>query len=190
MKINSTSSNGLSYEDLKQKIRPEKSKESPAVELNDEEKEIVNELKKRDQEVKTHEQAHIAAGGAYVQGGADYETTKGPDNKEYAVSGEVQIDSSSVSGDPEATIEKMRTVRAAAMAPAQPSSTDQAVAAKAAQEEEAAKKEKAEKEISPQDYQENTSMLSPAILQQNPEFYDQNGKPVYQNQNQVDEMIE
>jgi hypothetical protein len=36
-----------------------------------------------------------------------------------------------VPGDPEATVRKMQTVRAAAMAPAEPSGADHAVAAKA-----------------------------------------------------------
>jgi len=188
MKINSTSHQMISYEDLKQKWNQKDKTNS--LDLSEEEKKQVNDLEKRDQEVKTHEQAHIAAGGTYVQGGADYETTKGPDNKDYAISGEVQIDTSPISGDPEATIDKMRTVRAAALAPAQPSATDQAVAAEAAQQEESAKKEKQEKEISPEQINENSALLSPAIMQQNPEFYDQNGKPVFQNQNQVDEMIE
>ena len=47
--------------------------------------------------------------------------------------GEVSIDTSPVAGDPEATVEKMRTIQAAAMAPANPYAADRAVAAKAAQ---------------------------------------------------------
>lgn len=45
----------------------------------------------------------------------------------------MQIDTAPVAGDPEATIEKMRIVQAAAMAPAKPSAADRAFAAKAAQ---------------------------------------------------------
>lgn len=66
----------------------------------------------RDREVRAHEQAHMAAAGAYSRGG--------PDNRQYAVGGEVQIDTSAVSGDPEATIRKAQTVRRAANAPATP----------------------------------------------------------------------
>ena len=44
----------------------------------------------------------------------------------------MQIDTAPVAGDPEATIEKMRTIQAPALAPANPSSADRAVAAKAA----------------------------------------------------------
>lgn len=99
--------------------------------LSEEEKEQVEELKKRDAEVKTHEQAHMAAGGSYVKGGASYEYEAGPDGVRYAVGGEVQIDSSPVKGDPQATIAKARTIVAAALAPAEPSGQDRAVAAQA-----------------------------------------------------------
>ncbi len=91
----------------------------------------VIELKKRDSEVKTHEQAHIAAGGQYVRGGARYEHTVGPDGKQYATGGEVSIDTSPVPGDPQATMKKMEVVKRAALAPAQPSSQDYGVADKA-----------------------------------------------------------
>ncbi|MBN1131257.1 MAG: hypothetical protein JXA71_19865 [Chitinispirillaceae bacterium] len=103
-------------------------------ELSDEEKREVRELKKRDKEVKAHEAAHVAAGGAYVRGGATYEYQVGPDGRKYAVGGEVAIDSSPVPDDPRATIRKMQRVKAAALAPAQPSGTDRAVAAKASME--------------------------------------------------------
>jgi hypothetical protein len=49
----------------------------------------------------------------------------------YAVSGEVSIDSSPVKGDPKATVRKMEQVVRAALAPAQPSGQDRAVAAAA-----------------------------------------------------------
>src|SRR5699024_619486 len=58
---------------------------------------------------------------------------RGPDGNQYAVGGAVSIDISPVEGDPQATIEKMRQVRAAAMAPAQPSGQDRTVAAQAMQ---------------------------------------------------------
>lgn len=99
--------------------------------LSEEEKDQVEELKKRDAEVKAHEQAHMAAGGSYVKGGASYEYQAGPDGGRYAVGGEVQIDSSPVKGDPQATIAKAQTIAAAALAPAEPSGQDRAVAAQA-----------------------------------------------------------
>jgi hypothetical protein len=95
--------------------------------------EEVQQLQQRDREVRSHEQAHIAAGGAYIRSGARYEFERGPDGQNYAVGGEVSIDTSPVKGDPEATIRKMQTVRSAALAPAEPSNADRAVAAKAAQ---------------------------------------------------------
>jgi hypothetical protein len=50
----------------------------------------------------------------------------------YATGGEVQIDTSPISGDPEATIRKAETIRRAALAPASPSDQDRRVAAMAA----------------------------------------------------------
>lgn len=97
-----------------------------------EELELITQLKRRDREVRAHEQAHLAAAGAYAKGGVQYTYQRGPDGKNYAVGGEVQIDTSPISGDPEATLRKADQIRRAANAPAQPSSTDRAVAAEAA----------------------------------------------------------
>ena len=97
-------------------------------------KELQN-MKARDREVRQHEQAHVAAGGAYVTGGPTYSYTRGPDGRQYAVGGEVQIDSSPIAGDPAATIRKMQVVQRAALAPAEPSGQDRSVAAGAAQTE-------------------------------------------------------
>lgn len=102
--------------------------------LTEEDKQQVTTLKKRDNEVRAHEQAHMAAGSGIVQGGATYEYQAGPDGKQYAVGGEVKIDVSP-EHTPEATIRKMEQVRRAALAPAQPSGTDRAVAAQANQVE-------------------------------------------------------
>jgi hypothetical protein len=93
--------------------------------------EEVRRLATRDREVQAHEQAHKAAGGRHA-GAIHLETEVGPDGKRYAVSGEVPIDVSEVKGDPEATLRKMATVQRAALAPANPSSADRAVAAQAA----------------------------------------------------------
>ena len=92
----------------------------------------LTELKARDREVRAHEAAHQAVGGQYA-GAISYVYERGPDGAQYAVGGEVSIDTSPVEGDPQATIEKMRTVRAAALAPAEPSPQDRAVAAQAMQ---------------------------------------------------------
>ncbi|MCC6587286.1 MAG: hypothetical protein IT168_11390 [Bryobacterales bacterium] len=95
----------------------------------------LEKLKKIDRDVHAHEQAHLAAAGAYATGGASFQYTTGPDGQRYAVAGEVPIDTSPVPGDPEATIRKARVIQAAASAPADPSSQDRAVAAAAAQME-------------------------------------------------------
>ena len=96
-------------------------------ELTEEEQKQVEELKARDQEVRTHENAHKTAGGSVV-GNISYQTLTGPDGREYAIGGEAQIDASSVSNNPRATIQKMDMVVRAALAPAEPSSQDYAVA--------------------------------------------------------------
>jgi hypothetical protein len=101
-------------------------------ELSDEDQERVEELEARDRAVRDHEAAHLAAAGSYASGGASFEYETGPDGKRYAVGGEVEIDTSPVEGDPAATISKMETVRAAALAPAEPSAQDRSVAAQAA----------------------------------------------------------
>jgi hypothetical protein len=92
----------------------------------------LEQLKQADREVRQHEMAHQVAGGAYT-GGASYDYEVGPDGKRYAVAGEVPIDYGPVPGDPQATIDKMQTVIAAAMAPADPSPKDHQVAAQARQ---------------------------------------------------------
>ena len=92
----------------------------------------IERLRDADSAVRAHEAAHIAAGGSYVRGSASYTYQTGPDGKQYAVGGEVSIDTSA-EDSPAATIRKMQTVRAAALAPSDPSATDRAVAAAAAQ---------------------------------------------------------
>ncbi|MCD8141653.1 MAG: hypothetical protein LUE17_18115 [Planctomycetaceae bacterium] len=103
--------------------------------MSDEEQAQVQELRDRDREVRVHEQAHQAAGGQYA-GGATYQYQQGPDGNRYAIGGEVSIDTSS-ERTPEATVSKMQQVRTAALAPAEPSSQDRAVAAAQAAEMEA-----------------------------------------------------
>ena len=115
----------------------------PYHELDEAEKAEVTDLKKRDQEVKAHEKAHLAAGGQYTTGGANYEYETGPDGKKYAVGGEVGIDVSP-EDSPEKTIEKARTIRKAALAPAKPSNQDRKIAAEASRMEAEARRELSE----------------------------------------------
>ena len=110
-------------------------------ELTEEERQQVEKMKARDQEVRRHEQAHKAAAGSHARGGPTYTYETGPDGKRYAVGGEVPIDLSPVEGNPQATIAKMQQIRRAALAPSDPSSQDRAVAAQAAQAEREARAE-------------------------------------------------
>jgi len=100
-----------------------------SLELSQEAQEILK-LQARDKEVRAHEAAHAATGGAYA-GSPSYSFERGPDGKTYAVGGEVSIDISAIPGDPEATLQKAQQVRAAALAPAEPSSQDLKVAQRA-----------------------------------------------------------
>lgn len=103
----------------------------------------VDALKSRDTEVKAHEHAHASVGGQYAQS-PSFKYEKGADGQRYATDGEVQIDVSIVPGDPLATINKMKQVYAAAMAPVDPSSADIRVAAEALQKMNDAKAKLAE----------------------------------------------
>ncbi len=98
---------------------------------NPEEQRQVRELQARDRDVRAHEQAHRSAAGPYAMGGASYTYQVGPDGHRYAVGGEVRIDTAPIAGDPHATLQKAQTVQRAALAPAEPSAQDRAVAAAA-----------------------------------------------------------
>ncbi|WP_051215971.1 putative metalloprotease CJM1_0395 family protein [Ferrimonas futtsuensis] len=106
---------------------PKASSQDPDAKLVEQQ---LDTLKARDQEVRTHEQAHARAGGKHA-GSPEYEFVRGSDGRMYAQNGEVSIDTSKVDGDPQATIDKMETVIRAANAPMQPSNQDRRVAAQA-----------------------------------------------------------
>jgi len=99
--------------------------------LSQGEQKEVRELKERDRQVRAHEQAHLAAAGGLARSGAAFEYQTGTDGRRYAVGGEVSIDTAPVDGDPQATLRKAAHVRRAALAPADPSPQDRAVAAQA-----------------------------------------------------------
>lgn len=138
------------------KNAPETASKTTDKDLAPPEKKQVEELRKRDQEVKAHELAHVAAGGQYISGQINYSYQTGPDGQRYAVGGDVSIDMSEVPGDPSATVRKMQAVRMAAMAPASPSQTDRAVAAKATQIETKARMESLLEKVREKDKQEAT----------------------------------
>jgi hypothetical protein len=85
------------------------------------------------------------------------------------VGGEVKIDTSA-ERDPDQTIRKMQQVKRAALAPANPSGTDRAVAARASQIELQARMEKAQQikdENSKNDEEKMTGVQSNAEIQSN-----------------------
>ena len=89
----------------------------------------VAKLQQRDAEVRAHEAAHMSSGVA--SGGASFTYQEGPDGKQYAIGGEVPIDLSGGASTPEDKIAHARKVRAAALAPANPSGADMQIAATA-----------------------------------------------------------
>ncbi len=125
------------------------SESSSPTELNEEDQQRVQELRARDIEVRAHEAAHLAAAGRFARGGAKFEFTRGPDGRSYAVGGSVSIDTGK-EATPEATLQKADQIKRAALAPAEPSGQDRAVAASAT-----ALKLDAQKELAEQAQQES-----------------------------------
>ncbi|MBL1278515.1 MAG: hypothetical protein COB30_020775 [Ectothiorhodospiraceae bacterium] len=119
----------------------DKKTQANSTELTEEDKRVIAQLKTSDREVRAHEAAHLAAAGGLARGGASFTYQAGPDGRRYAVGGEVSIDTSPVRDDPQATIQKAQTIRAAALAPANPSGADRSVAAAAGQLEASARAE-------------------------------------------------
>ncbi|MBT8330957.1 MAG: hypothetical protein KJP06_01390 [Deltaproteobacteria bacterium] len=148
--------------------------------LGEEDKREVEKLRKRDQEVKAHERAHMAAGAGVVMGGANYKYEHGPDGKMYAVGGEVKIDTSK-ENDPEATIRKMQQVKKAALAPAQPSAKDRSVAAQAAQIEAEARIESQEQKAKEAEEESNHLENQPSGIATYPSYDSNNSSRIGRN---------
>jgi hypothetical protein len=117
-------------DEVEEDARADPEADRSLLELTPEEERVVRELQQRDQTVRAHEQAHVAAGGKYVTAAPSYDYESGPDGRRYAVGGEVSIDTSRPS-DPREAIAKARVVFSAAMAPADPSPQDYRVASQA-----------------------------------------------------------
>jgi len=126
-------------------VRSEDSKTDQTGQLTPDQQRQVDQLKQTDRKVRQHEQAHLTAGRDLVTSGPNYTYQTGPDKQRYAVGGEVSIDTSP-GRNPEETIPKAEHIRATALAPADPSSQDQSVAAKASSMESAARIELAAQE--------------------------------------------
>ena len=96
--------------------------------LSEDEERLVTDLQSRDAEVKAHESAHQTGGAS--TGAATFSYQQGPDGKMYAIGGEVSI-SFKTGSNPQETIANAQAVIASALAPADPSGQDLAVASSA-----------------------------------------------------------
>jgi len=103
-------------------------------ELSKEEKRLVRELKQIARRVRRHEQAHKNVAGKYA-GRIYYDYTEGPNGKRYPTEGHIKLDTRKIRNQPEKNIDKMETIRKAALAPQKPSKTDRAIAMDARQKE-------------------------------------------------------
>src|SRR5262245_33353013 len=74
--------------------------------LDPEAERVLQTLRQRDQEVRTHELAHLGAAGPHALGGPSYTYQTGPDGRRYAIGGEVPVDTGPVAGDARATLQK------------------------------------------------------------------------------------
>jgi len=136
-----------------------KSEKNDPTELSKDEEREVSNLRRRDAEVRAHELAHKATAGRFASGGANFELERGPDGKFYAVGGHVNLDISEET-DPARTIDKMRTIRRAALAPSEPSAQYRAVASKASAIEAKARKEKIQVKVESNSNEEGKSVTS------------------------------
>lgn len=174
---------GASLEGQAQKdsdLNEENSNKKPQTqkeELTPEQKQEVAELKARDAEVKAHEQAHMAAASGINASAPSYDYQTGPDGRKYAVGGEVAI-SFNQSSDPEENIKNAETMKAAALAPAQPSSQDLSVARNADKMIAEAKQELSEQkteELKSADEDEQTNAPAEPEITEEPELLENKG---------------
>ncbi|MDH5391580.1 MAG: putative metalloprotease CJM1_0395 family protein [Gammaproteobacteria bacterium] len=125
------SGSASSYEEKAASTEPSATEKREEKQHQQAEASQIQKLQSRDREVRSHEAAHIAAGGQHVTSGASFTYQRGPDGRLYAVGGEVSISTSAVPADPQATLAKAEVIRRAALAPADPSSQDLRVASDA-----------------------------------------------------------
>ena len=118
----------------------------PSLEILDpQEQALVQQLSMRDQEVRAHELAHKSVGGGLASA-ATFTYQQGPDGKQYAIGGEVQIQLSP--GDtPEETLRRAQQVMSAATAPANPSAADLRAASMASNMEQEARAQQAQEQM-------------------------------------------
>lgn len=142
-------------------------------ELTPAQKQEVAELKARDVEVKAHEQAHLSAAAGLGASAPHYDYQMGPDGKKYAIGGEVNINFTE-SQDPSENLAKAEAMRAAALAPAQPSGQDRSVAAQAdrmiVEAEEELKTQNSDEETQSSDKTGETSSKEDSVMNDNIEI--------------------
>lgn len=157
IKVNQPNANEQTANEKNPDTESQSSKEQDS---DEQAKQVIAQLEARDREVRAHEQAHLAAAaGPHARGGINYEYQTGPDGKSYAVGGSVNIDTSPVADDPEATLQKAQVVQRAALAPADPSGQDMAVAAQAAQMMQQAQQEIREQAIEKDSQETDTQSI-------------------------------
>ncbi|MCA9413480.1 MAG: hypothetical protein KC944_19860 [Candidatus Omnitrophica bacterium] len=147
------------------------STETNPTELTEAELQEIFQLRAQDRAVRSHEQAHIAAGGRYITSGASFSYTVGPDGRQYAVAGEVSIDASKAA-TPEQTLIKAQAIRRAALAPAEPSAQDRSVAAQAAQLEYQARREIAQESLRTDENPPSPTSPAPGTVQETGEDFE------------------
>jgi hypothetical protein len=110
---------------------------------------VIQQLKRIEQKVIAHELAHKSVGGD-LAGPINYKYKTGPDGKRYIVGGEVPIKIKK-GKTPEETIEIAQRIKAAALAPADPSPQDLRVASRATAMEMQARAELYKKQLNSED---------------------------------------
>ncbi len=178
MRIGAVGSGSADYfSPAAKRVGPDQSGQADPNQASPEVQREVQRLKQIDQKVRAHEQAHLSAAAGLSTGGASFQTVRGPDGRQYAVAGEVQI-SVSAAATPEQTVAKAQRIRAAALAPSDPSSQDRAVAAGASQLEAQARAELSQKK---KEASATTSPVEQAIraAQQPPDRYGQKAIAAY-----------
>lgn len=99
-------------------------------ELSQKEQQEISQLKITDAKVRAHEHAHKSTAAGLTTSGPNYEYETGPDGQKYAVAGDVNVGYQH-SSDPRVNLRNAQKLKAAALAPAEPSSQDRSVARKA-----------------------------------------------------------
>lgn len=102
---------------------------SAAQKLSDAEQAEIRNLKARDAQVRQHEKAHLAASAGLDVSKAAFTYQRGPDGVQYAVGGDVSIDTSP-GRTPEDSLARGEMIIDIALAPSDPTPSDRSAAAK------------------------------------------------------------